>query len=111
MLSAKKISTKEINIIRLVKRSDSRAVWKIHNHPLNRRHFHHTEPVSFAHHDSWFNNKYFKEKKNRCFVLENKKKVIGYCRYDLDKDCYVVSIALLPKHQGKGLGKLLLSGS
>ncbi|MBI4779211.1 GNAT family N-acetyltransferase [Candidatus Falkowbacteria bacterium] len=100
------------NIIHQARRDDSRAVWKIRNHPANRCWFNTTEAISFGSHDGWFENKYFKNNENKCFVLEQSGAVAGYCRFDLNEDDgYIISIALDPGYQGRGLGNELLSGA
>lgn len=92
-------------------RLDSKRVWEIRNHPLVRQTAHSQEEIPFEQHDRWFENKYFKETNNRLFVLKDADKVIGYCRFDFDKEhnSYLVSIALDTEYQGKGLGHKLLS--
>lgn len=98
-------------IIREARKDDSIAVWKIRNHPALRPWFNSTEEIELGSHDDWFQNKYFKEKVNECFVLEIMGKVVGYCRFDLDGSNYVISIALDQNYQGHGLGNELLSQS
>lgn len=98
-------------IIREVKKEDSLGVWKIRNHSSNRIWFNTTEEVIFSSHDSWFENKYFKNKTNKCFVLQLSGRVAGYCRFDLSESKYVISIALDPEYQGRGFGNELLSGA
>jgi len=98
-------------IIREVKEKDSPAIWKIRNHPANRRWFNTTEAIGFDSHDQWFENKYFKDKANKCFVLQLSEKIAGYGRFDLSDGYYLISIALDPEHQGRGLGNELLSGA
>lgn len=99
-------------IIRPINRNDSRRIWEIRNHPLARQNSGSPEEIPFEKHDHWFENKYFKDSNNICFVLEKEKNVIGYCRFDVDEnDRYIVSIALDHDWQGKGLGQILLSES
>jgi ribosomal protein S18 acetylase RimI-like enzyme len=100
------------NIIRPARRDDSSAVWKIRNHPANRCWFNTTEAIGFDSHDGWFENKYFKNNENKCFVLAQSGAVAGYCRFDLNEnDEYIISIALDPDYQGRGLGGEFLSGA
>jgi ribosomal protein S18 acetylase RimI-like enzyme len=106
----KKIS-KEKNVIRKVKRQDSKGVWKIRSHSFNRKYFGKKERIPFNYHDKWFENKYFKSQDNKCFVLKKEKKVIGYCRFDLENGKYRISIAIDPQYHGKGLGHILFSTS
>lgn len=98
--------------IRKIKREDSKRLWEIRNHPKARENSNNPEEIPFAKHDQWFENKYFKNNDNICFVLETEGKVIGYCRFDLGEGKkYIVSIALDNDWQGKGLGHMLLSGA
>lgn len=98
-------------IIRLAELKDSRRIWGIRNHPEVRRNSGNSKVIPFANHLKWFETKYFKEPGNFCFVLEEKNRVIGYCRFDFKKedDFYEISIALDPEYHGRGLGHRLLS--
>jgi len=98
-------------MIRRAKKEDSKRIWQIRNHPLNRKQSHNQEEITFDSHDKWFIDKYFKNKDNYCFVLQENNKVIGYCRFDLDNNAYIVSIALDPDYHGKGFGSKLLKKS
>lgn len=101
-------------IIRQVKKEDSKRIWQIRNHPLIRKNSNNPEKIPFKKHVQWFEKKYFSGLNNYCFILEDKnKKVIGYCRFDFDKDeyAYILSIALEPKHHRQGLGSYLLKES
>lgn len=98
-------------LISQAQREDSRAVWEIRNHSKNRPLFNNSEPIEFEQHDEWFENQYFSDKGNICFVLKSEGKVIGYCRFDLKDNQYLISIALAPEYQGKGLGNTLLAES
>lgn len=99
-------------IIRKIERDDSRRLWEIRNHFSARQNSGTLEEIPFEKHDQWFENKYFKNSDNICFVLEKEENIIGYCRFDVgDEDRYIISIALDHVNQGRGLGHLLLSGS
>lgn len=101
-------------IIRQVKKEDSRRVWEIRNHPIARKYSCHSELIPLESHEPWFENKYFLDSINYCFVLEIPPKlVIGYCRFDYDenKDSYIISLALDPAYHGRGLGHKLLADS
>lgn len=101
-------------MIRQVKKEDSKRIWEIRNHPVARKYSNNPEEIFFERHDIWFKKKYFSGMENHCFVLENDSgKVIGYCRFDLDKkdDRYVISIAIDVNCHAKGFGHLLLSES
>lgn len=99
-------------IIRLVSREDSKRIWEIRNHPLARENSGNSEEIPFEKHDQWFENKYFKNGKSVCFILETEENIVGYCRFDADEEKrYTISIAVDYDYQGKGLGRLLLSES
>ena len=98
-------------LIRKSKKDDSLRLWEIRNHPSNRKYFHNQNKIDFKDHDEWYKNKYFKNKKNFCYVLKKNKKIIGYCRYDLLRDNYRISIAIDPEFRQKGLGDILLKKS
>ncbi len=93
-------------------REDSKRIWEIRNHPDVRKISGNPEAFPFDRHDSWFEEKYFARKGDHCFVLQaNDENVVGYCRIDQAKGNYLVSIALDPSLQGKGLGSMLLRES
>ncbi len=98
-------------MIRQAKKEDSQKIWQIRNYPLNRKNSRNQEKIDFGNHDKWFTNKYFKNKNNYCFVLEEGGEVVGYCRFDLGNNNYVISIALDPDYHGKGFGSKLLKES
>lgn len=99
-------------MIRQAKREDSKKIWQIRNHPLNRKGFRNQEEIDFDNHNKWFTDKYFKNKDNYCFVLEGENgEVAGYCRFDLDNNNYIISIAINPDYHGEGLGSKLLKES
>jgi len=102
-----------MDLTRKAKRQDSKRIWEIRNHPVIRKVSGSSEEFSFDQHDSWFENKYFKDSNNVCYILESDSIVVGYCRFDFNRenDDYIISIALDPNYHGKGLGNLLLSQS
>lgn len=89
---------------------DAEIIWKIRNHPEIRLKSGNQNKISLKEHKLWFENKYFKESYNYCFVIELDKLVIGYCRLDFDRDenCYNVSIAIKYGYQARGYGNVLL---
>ena len=97
-------------IVRPAGPKDSKRIWEIRNHPEARENSGNSEVIPFANHLKWFENKYFKEPGNFCFVLEEKNRVIGYCRFDHDKNGknFVISIAVDYDFQGGGRGSFLL---
>lgn len=98
-------------ILREAQEKDSEGIWAIRNNPLNRKNFNDREEIGLGRHKKWFRDKYLGGQRNKCFVLEIDKKVAGYCRFDLENDGYLTSIAVSPEYAGKGLGGILLSGA
>lgn len=101
-------------IVRAAISSDSRRIWEIRNYPQVRQNSNNSTVIAFSDHDPWFQAKYFSGADNFCFVLTGQSgDVIGYCRFDYNADerAYVVSIALDPAYQGRGLGGRLLRES
>ena len=101
------------SFIRPVNMEDEKMIWEIRDHPLIRNISTQTKKISYNQHKVWFEDQYFGNKPNQCFVVEEENKVVGYCRFDFDavQDCYIVSIALDPGFHGRGLGHKLLSRS
>lgn len=97
--------------IRLAELSDAKKIWEIRNEPESRAVAASPEIIPLAQHISWFENKYFKQTGNYCFVGEFNGEVIGYCRFDLDGDHYLNSIAVSSSMHGKGIGTLILDQS
>ncbi len=98
--------------VRGVKRGDSKRIWEIRSHPASQK-YSHTFNTPFEQHNLWFEKKYFLDSENYCYVLENEKSIIGYCRFDINtkNNNYFVSIAVDPDYHNKGLGHKLLSES
>ncbi|MDO8592419.1 MAG: GNAT family N-acetyltransferase [bacterium] len=88
---------------------DAKAIWLIRNSRPVRKNSLTGKAIDFKSHKAWFANKYFNRPVNHCFVLKEKKGIIGYCRFDLCKNKYVVSIAVGPSYHGSGFGDRLLS--
>jgi len=108
----KEIDKRNNYIVRQATLKDSKRIWEIKNHRLNRKYSYNRGDIEFSEHVKWFKNKYFDNKKNVCFVLNIKDAgIVGYCRFDLDNNIYLVSIALDPDYQSRGLGHRLLSNS
>jgi len=82
-------------IVYKVKREDSKRVWEIRNHPEVRKVSGSSEEFSFDDHDVWFENKYFRNSENICFILATDQGVIGYCRFDnnVEQNNYTIAIA------------------
>ena len=99
-------------MIRLATKEDSKKIWQIRNHPKNRKFFYNQGEINFLSHNKWYLSQYFDKQKNYCFVLENESgQVIGYCRFDLRNNYYLVSIAINPGAQSHGYGSKLLNKS
>lgn len=94
--------------IKLVEPADARAVWRIRNGKTARSNSVNTKKIVFKDHKTRFEHKYFKNKKNFCFVLKLFGRVVGYCRFDSVKGKLLVAIALAEKWQGRGLGNYIL---
>lgn len=96
-------------VIRLAAPADAEAIWRIRNNPSMRPNFHHQEEIKLEQHEKWFQDKYFKQQENRCFVLDMAGTAAGYCRFDLKEDGYLISIVLAPEYQNQGWGNKLLN--
>lgn len=97
--------------VRPAQLNDARRIWEIRNEPESRAVAASPETIPIAQHVAWFNNKYFTDKGNVCFVAKADQNVVGYCRFDLDKNQYLNSIAIASSMHGKGIGTLLLKQS
>jgi ribosomal protein S18 acetylase RimI-like enzyme len=115
----KKFETEKRDKIEIdrVSLDDVKKIWKIRNHPQNRYNFDNSSFIPLDKHIEWFSRKYLEkdEKKNKdlCYILKKDATAIGYCRFDWDeiRNVYIVSIALDPENQNKGMGNELLSNS
>jgi ribosomal-protein-alanine N-acetyltransferase len=100
---------KKINIKEADSDNEIKRIWEIRNHPELRKVSINQKEINLIDHIKWFEEKYLKNKKNKCFVLNADNQTMGYCRLDLnDNNEYMVSIALDPTLQGRGLGTKLL---
>lgn len=92
--------------------NDSKTIWKIRFERNVIQQSLNAEVVDFKKHNQWFQDKYFKNNDNKCFVLRLEGKVVGYCCFDLDQyDIYLVSIAICTDFQRKGCGHILFSSA
>jgi len=98
-------------IIRPARLSDARAILKIRNEPASLAVSAGSEPIPLAQHLAWFENKYFKQSGSLCFVVELDGVVVGYSRFDLDEDQYLISAAITTSMHGKGIGNILFKES
>ena len=97
----------ELNV-RPAQLGDAQRIWEIRNEPASRAVAASQEVIPLTQHIDWFNNKYFKQRGNFYFVGEVDGNVIGYCRFDLEGDHYLNSIAVASSMHGKGVGTILL---
>ncbi|MCX6762607.1 MAG: GNAT family N-acetyltransferase [Candidatus Moranbacteria bacterium] len=99
--------------IRRVEKKDVERIWEIRNHPLVRKCSGSSEIIDLERHKNWFHDKYFENKNNFCYVLSNGINLAGYCRFDYSEEgkAQIVSIAIDPENQSRGLGTQLLSQS
>jgi ribosomal protein S18 acetylase RimI-like enzyme len=104
-----KKAEQEIYSVEPVIFGEAEAVWKIRNDSEVRKNFHSAEEIPLEHHKEWFKNQYFRQEDNKCFVLKEGDSVVGYCRFDFKNNKYLVSIAISPDCQGRGLGRKLLA--
>lgn len=59
--------------------------------------------IDYNSHATWFKD--FLKSKNLIFIINFKKKKIGYVRYEKKRKKFEISIALKNKYQNKGIGK------
>ena len=97
--------------IRPAQLGDAQRIWEIRNEPASLAVATSQEVIPLPQHVDWFNNKYFKQNGNFCFVGEVDGNVIGYCRFDLEGSHYLNSIAVASSMHGKGIGTILLGHS
>ena len=97
--------------IRPAQLGDAQRIWEIRNEPESLAVAASPEIIPLPQHVGWFENKYFKQGDNFCFVGEVDGNVVGYCRFDLNGSHYLNSIAVSSSMHGKGTGTLLLGQS
>lgn len=97
--------------VRLAQLNDAQRIWEIRNEPAALAVAASQDVIPLAQHVNWFNDKYFTNKGSVCFVAEADKNLVGYSRFDLDKNKYTNSIAVASSMHGKGIGTLLLKQS
>lgn len=96
-------------IFRIAEEKDVKNIWLIRNRLAVRNNSNNPQKIDFASHKIWFKDKYFSDRGNYCFVLVRRKNILGYCRFDLNKDKYITSIAVNPAYYGFGFGNRLLN--
>lgn len=65
--------------------------------------------IKWCDHEKWLHN--FFLKKNFIYIVKEKKKLIGYVRFEKKKDVYNVSWAILKKFQRRGIMKKSLKNT
>lgn len=98
-------------LVRKARPEHVKAIWQIRNSRLVRDNSKNTEKITFKSHLTWFENKYFIDRRNRCFIIDYSGLAAGYCRFDMLKSGYLVSISIKSAFQGRGLGNILLNKS
>lgn len=90
--------------IRPMELSDMVGVWTIRNDERVRQMSNATGSIPLKDHRRWF-SAYIDRPNKVALVMVERQDVIGYCRIDDG----LVSIAIAPSHQGRGLSKPLLA--
>lgn len=98
---------------RPITRADCRWLWQLRNHPSVAAQSFSTEPIPYKNHCRWFRN--FRADAKRqldIFQLDNlaynEDCRVGYVRADPYEQGQILSWAITPLQQGKGLGALML---
>ena len=86
--------------IRYAKKSDARTLWEMRNCKAIREVSTNTARIPYENHLKWFAEA-IKQNDTLLFIIKDN---VGSVRIDRIEDVGVVSIYLLPKAQGKGLG-------
>lgn len=91
---------------------DCDVMWDWRNHPDNRRHARHPEPIVLSQHREWFAAT-LADRRRLLLVAEDAAGPAGVLRFDLDGEAALastaeVSIYLVPARHGQGLGSVLL---
>lgn len=94
--------------IRLAKLSDANILFSWRNDPLTRAASERTSPLLWEDHISWLTHT-LQSTTQHVFIGEHDGLPIGVVRFSVEHDHAVVSLALAPAAQGKGLGKSLLA--
>ena len=97
--------------IRPAQLNDAEGIWKIRNEPASLAVAASPETILLDRHIAWFKGKYFTGKDNHCFVGEMESEVVSYCRFDLEDDKYLISVAVASSMHGRGIATFLLGQS
>lgn len=98
-------------LVRTVRREDSPKILEIRNADDVREHCRNTERVSTNAHDEWFEDQLKPENRKKFFVAVIDNKILGYIRYDLNDNCFNISIAIERRSRALGIGSVLLTSS
>lgn len=97
--------------VRTVRSGDGLHILEIRNSDDVREHFRNTEKVRIGEHDQWFADQLKPENRKKFFVAVVDNKILGYIRYDLNDNCYNISIAVERRSRALGIGSILLADS
>jgi len=87
---------------------DCRFIWESANDPVVRAVSFSSDEISWEVHKKWFEKK-LAEQSTLLLIAENKQKEkIGQLRFEKKTEGYVISVSLVEKFRGKGLGSLLI---
>lgn len=90
-------------IIRPLEAGDSLALWRIRNSEPVRLLSNDPTSIPQTSHETWF-ARYLANPANHCYVAQQGRAVVGYCRVDGG----LISIAVDPEFHGQGIGRKLL---
>lgn len=98
---------------RPIARADCRWLWQLRNHPSVAAQSFSTEPIPYKNHCRWFRNfRADAERQLDIFQLDNlaynEDCRVGYVRADPYEQGQILSWAISPTYQGKGLGAQML---
>ena len=96
--------------IRMAKPKDSRDIWLIRNDPLTRKMFRVHKYVKWDDHNTWYKD-IIVNKKSKIFIgySKNTDEIIGYVRFDIDKqNNFHISVSLKSTFRGFGLSTKFL---
>ena len=87
----------------------SKFLFALRNKDYVRKNSINKKKIKWSDHKEWMQN--FFIKKNFIYILKEKKALIGYVRFEKNKDTYDVSWAVSKKFQNKGLAKKCLKNT
>jgi len=96
--------------IRAAEPKDCRFLFNLRNHPDVRQASFDTAEIKYAGHEKWFENS-LSDPQRLIYIGIADGKRVGMVRFDTGNDVGVVSIAVMPGQQKKGIGTKMLSQS